>query len=55
MTFANGEFREFETVAHGHQIVTAVRPAVLDNGGTVYAVYGLADGTVVAVQPVVSN
>lgn len=51
VTFAGGEFREFDGVGHGEQIVTAIRPAVLDRSGTVYAVYGLADGTVVAVRP----
>ena len=51
VTFAGGRFREFDGVTHGEQIVTAIRPATLDRSGTVYAVYGLADGTVVAVRP----
>lgn len=51
VTFADGTFREFETVANDEPIVTAVRPARLDGSGTVYAVYGLADGTLVAVRP----
>jgi len=51
VTFAGGKFREFDGLAHGQKIVTAVRPAILDDSGTVYAVYGLADGTIVAVRP----
>lgn len=51
VTFADGIFREFDGVAHNRKIVTAVRPAELDGSGTVYAVYGLADGTIVAVRP----
>ena len=51
VTFADGEFREFDTVAHRQPIVTAVRTALLDSSGAVYLVYGLADGTLVAVRP----
>ncbi|MBT6405950.1 MAG: VCBS repeat-containing protein [Rhodospirillaceae bacterium] len=51
VTFAGGEFREFDAVAHRQKIVTAVRPAKLDRSGVVYAVYGLADGTIVAARP----
>ena len=51
VTFADGKFREFDGVAHNQKIVTALRPAMLDGSGTVYAVYGLADGTIVAVRP----
>ncbi len=51
VTFAEGRFRDFDEVVHDQQIVTAVRPARLDSSGTVYAVYGLADGTIVAVRP----
>jgi len=49
VSFAGGRFREFDRVKHNQKIITAVRPALLDNSGTVYAVYGLADGTIVAV------
>jgi hypothetical protein len=51
VTFAEGRFRVFDGVAHDQKIVTAVRPARLDLSGTVYAVYGLADGTIVAARP----
>jgi hypothetical protein len=51
VTFAGGEFREFDGVSHGQKIITAIRPATLDESGTVYAVYGLADGTIVASRP----
>lgn len=51
ITFAGGDFREFDAVVHRQPIVTAVRPAVLDTSGTVYPVYGLADGALVAVRP----
>ncbi len=51
VTFAEGRFRDFDAVAHDRKIVTAVRPARLDRSGTVYAVYGLADGTIVAARP----
>lgn len=51
VTFAEGRFRDFDGVAHDQKIVTAVRPARLDRSGTVYAVYGLADGTIVAARP----
>tara|TARA_R110002110_G_scaffold85816_4_gene223711 strand:- start:44794 stop:45843 length:1050 start_codon:yes stop_codon:yes gene_type:complete len=51
VSFAEGKFREFDGVAHNQKIVTAVRPAILDGSGKVYAVYGLADGTIVALRP----
>lgn len=51
VTFAQGKFTEFETIANGRPIVTAIRPAILDDSGDVYAVYGLEDGTMVAVRP----
>ncbi len=51
VTFAGGTFREFETIAHDQPIVTAIRPARLEDGGPIYAVYGLADGRIVAVKP----
>jgi hypothetical protein len=51
VTLAGGVFTEIESVRHDRQIVTAVRPAILDSTGAVYAVYGLADGTLVAGRP----
>jgi hypothetical protein len=51
VTFADGRFRDFDGVAHDQQIVTAVRPARLDSSGTVFALYGLVDGTIVAANP----
>jgi hypothetical protein len=51
VTFAGGVFREFERTVHGSPIVTAIRPALLDTSGQVYAVYALADGTIHAVKP----
>lgn len=51
VTFAGGRLREFDGAVHDQEIVTAVRPAILDATGNVYAVYGLEDGTVVAARP----
>ena len=50
VTFARGTFHEFDQVSHDQAIVTAIYPAILDDSGQVFAVYGLADGTLVAVR-----
>jgi hypothetical protein len=51
VTFARGTFHEFDQVSHDQAIVTAIHPALFDDSGQVFAVYGLADGTLVAVRP----
>ena len=51
VTFAGGEFKELERIANSQRIVTAVLPVRLDRSDRVVVVYGLADGTLVAVSP----
>ena len=51
VTFAKDNAVEILRVANPVTIVSAVRPAVLDASGTVYAVYIREDGTVIAVRP----
>ncbi|MEP4379036.1 MAG: VCBS repeat-containing protein [Alphaproteobacteria bacterium] len=51
VTFADGRLHDFDGIPHDQLIVTAVRPATLDGSGVVYAVYGLADGTIIAARP----
>ncbi|MFT5180377.1 MAG: hypothetical protein ACI8S3_000250 [Alphaproteobacteria bacterium] len=51
VTFAGGEFKELERIKNPHRIVTAVLPARLDQSDRVTVVYGLADGTLVAISP----
>ena len=51
VTFAGGKFKELERIANAQQIVTAVLPARLDQSDRLVVVYGLADGTLVAVSP----
>ena len=48
---AGGEPRELTRISHPAPIVSAVLPAILDETGDVAVVYGLADGTLVAVRP----
>jgi hypothetical protein len=52
LTFADGSFHELDAISHSQPVVTAIRTAILDDSSTVYAVYGLADGTILAVRPV---
>ncbi|MEK9661464.1 MAG: VCBS repeat-containing protein [Alphaproteobacteria bacterium] len=49
--FAGGEARELARIAHPAPIVSAVLPARLSDDAAVSVVYGLADGTLVAVRP----
>lgn len=51
VTFAGGKFKELERIANPQPIVTAVVPAQLDRSGRVAVVYGLSDGTLVAISP----
>ncbi len=51
VTFADGSFHELDAISHSQPVVTAIRTAILDDSSTVYAVYGLADGTILAVRP----
>ncbi len=51
VTFAGGQFKELERIDNPQQIVTAVLPARLDQSDRVSVVYGLADGTLVAISP----
>jgi len=51
VTFAGGKFKELERIENPQQIVTAVLPAHLDRSGRVSVVFGLADGTLVAISP----
>jgi hypothetical protein len=51
VTFAGGTFKELERIANPQRIVTAVLPARLDQSDRVTVVFGLADGTIVAISP----
>jgi hypothetical protein len=51
MSFAGGAPRQLGQLFHASPIVTAVLPARLDDTPTVAIVYGLADGTLVVVEP----
>ncbi len=51
VTFAGGQFKEIERIENPRPIVTAVLPARLDRSDRVVVVYGLADGTLVAISP----
>ena len=51
VTFAGGKFEELERIGNPQRIVTAVLTARLDRSDRVAVVYGLADGTLVAVSP----
>ena len=51
VTLAGGVFRELASVAHDSPIVTAVHATDLDGDGVAEVVYGLGDGTLVAVAP----
>ena len=51
VTFAGGRFRELERIDNPQPIATAVLAAWLDGSDRVAVVYGLADGTVVALLP----
>jgi hypothetical protein len=51
VTFAGGKFKEIERIENPQPIVTAVLPARLDRSDRVFVVYGLADGTLVAISP----
>ena len=53
VTFAGGTFAELARIDNARPIVTAVLPARLDRAGQISVVYGLADGTLVAVRPAV--
>jgi hypothetical protein len=51
VTFAGGTFKELERVGNPARIVTAVLPARFGQSDRVAVVYGLADGTLVAISP----
>ena len=51
ISFAGGTPHELANITHSAPIVTAVLPALLDESGRVAVVYGLSDGTLVAVRP----
>ena len=51
VTLAGGNFRELANIAHDSPIETAVRATDLDGDGIAEIVYGLGDGTLVAVTP----
>lgn len=51
VTFAGGSFKELERIANPQRIVTAVLPARFGQSPRVAVVYGLADGTIVAISP----
>lgn len=51
MSFAKGKTREIFRLANPVTIVSAVRPALLDASGDVYAVYIREDGAIIAVRP----
>jgi len=50
VTFAGGRFAEIERIDNARTIVGAVLAARLDTSGRPWVVYGLADGTVVALR-----
>lgn len=51
VTFAGGKFKELERIENPQRIVTAVLAARIDQSDRVAVVYGLADGTLVAIIP----
>lgn len=51
VTFAGGKFKELERISNPQRIVTAVLPARFGQSDRTFVVYGLADGTLVAVSP----
>ena len=51
VTFAGGKFKELERIANPQPIVTAVLPARFGKSQRVTVVYGLADGTIIAISP----
>lgn len=51
VTFAGGVFEELERIENTQPIVTAILPAPLGAAGRISVIYGLADGTLVAVSP----
>jgi len=51
VTFAGGMFKELERIANPQPIVTAVLPAQFGQSGRVAVVYGLSDGTLIAISP----
>ena len=48
VTFAGGRFAELYRFPHGREIVTAILAYDLDRSGNADLLYGLADGTLVA-------
>lgn len=51
VTFAGGKFKELERIGNPQRIVTAVLPTRFGQSDRIVVVYGLADGTLVAVSP----
>ena len=51
VTFAGGKFEEIERIENPQPIVTALLPARLDQSDRKFVVYGLADGTLIAISP----
>ncbi len=51
VTFAGGKFEELERITNPQRIVTAVLPAKFGQSDRTVVVYGLADGTLVAISP----
>jgi len=51
VTFAGGTFKDLERIDNPQRIVTAVLPTRFDQSARIAIVYGLADGTLIAILP----